>query len=218
MNNLEQQLLPIARRWAGNIPTWEVRRAGIDPSAVRHWAKDNPNVIHPERGVYVWLDPELDFDWENNDTARCVAQGGADAYLWGPSVLELMELGEAGGYYTYVATPTRRRPRDNVRWVRGERNVAGTYRNIPVQPIPHALEAAMPMLDPRKQASALDAVENRYPQYSELVEQLARRYLGPQSPASPVDTGRAAGRVDPVWVRPYLRKDGTSVHGHMRRR
>lgn len=176
MNTLERKLLPIARKWAGNIPTWEVRKAGIDLSSVRHWARNNPDVIHPERGVYVWLDPELDLDWENSDTARCVAQGGADAYLWGPSVLEFMELGEVGGYYTYVAAPTRRRPRGNIRWVRARNTDMDTYRGIPVQSVPEALEASMPMLDPRKQASVLDAVEKRYPQYAPLVARLGKEH------------------------------------------
>lgn len=176
MNTLERKLLPIARKWAGNIPTWEVRKAGIDPSAVRHWAANNPNIIHPERGIYVWIDLDLDFDWETSDTARCVAQGGSDAYLWGPSVLELMELGEVGEYYTYVAIPTRRRPRERIRWV-GERDTRRAYyRNLPVQPLDKALLVSMPMLDPRKQASALDAVERQHPQYASLVATLAKEY------------------------------------------
>lgn len=176
MNTLERKLLPIARKWAGNIPTWEVRKAGIDPSSVRHWAANNPNVRHTERGVYLWLDSELDFDWENSDTACCIAQGGENAYLWGPSVLELMELGEVGEYYTYVATPTRRRPRERVRWVVERDTRCAYYRNLPVQPLHKALQVSMPMLDPRKQASALDAVERQYPQYTPLVITLAKEY------------------------------------------
>ncbi len=34
----------------------------------------------------------------------------------------------------------------------------------------------MPMLDPRKQASALDAVERQHPQYASLVATLAKEY------------------------------------------
>lgn len=51
-----------------------------------------------------------------------------------------------------------------------------TYRGIPVQSVPEALEASMPMLDPRKQASVLDAVEKRYPQYAPLVARLGKEY------------------------------------------
>ncbi|WP_217956580.1 hypothetical protein [Bifidobacterium animalis] len=176
MNTLEQKLLPIARKWSGNIPIWEVREAGIDPSAVRHWAADNPTVTHPARGMYTWLDPELDFDWETTDTARCVAQGGKNAYLWGPSVLELMELGEVGGYYTYVAVPTRRRAQDDIRWIPSADTSISVYRNIPIQSLPDALTASMPMLDPRKQASVLDAVEREHPECRAMVGQLAGQY------------------------------------------
>lgn len=173
---LEQKLLPIARKWSGNIPIWEVRKAGIDPSAVRHWAADNPTVTHPARGMYTWLDPELGFDWEITDIARCVAQGGENAYLWGPSVLELMELGEVGGYYTYVAVPTRRRTQDGIRWIPSADTNISVYRSIPIQPLPDALTASMPMLDPRKQASVLDAVESGYSEYRETVNRLSVQY------------------------------------------
>ena len=44
MKKLEQKLLPIARKWAGNIPVWAAREAGVEASTLRHWAKDNPDV------------------------------------------------------------------------------------------------------------------------------------------------------------------------------
>lgn len=176
MNTLEKKLLPIAKKWAGNIPIWEVKKAGIDPSAVRHWAKDNPNVLHFERGVYTWIDPELDFDLANAETARQVAQGGEDAYLWGPSVLELMEIGDVGEPYTYVAVPKRRRSRPRTWWVIEQGKKTTTYGGIPVQGLEDAITASMPMLDDRKQCSVLDAVENRFPEEKEFIQKVAKEY------------------------------------------
>lgn len=47
---------------------------------------------------------------------------------------------------------------------------------------------------------------------------ITRAYLESQKQEPPVEPTPSAGHGGPVWVRPYLRKDGTIVHGHMRRR
>lgn len=176
MNNLEKQLLPIAQKWAGNIPIWEAKKQGIDPSAIRHWAHNNPNVEHYERGVYTWYNDDDNIDWENSSIARAIATAGPNAYLWGPSVLELMEIGEVGGYDTYISVPTRRRPKENVRWIVETPTQTDTYHNLPIQALQDAITETMPLLDEKKRCSVIDRVRNTYPEMNDFITRTAYEY------------------------------------------
>lgn len=176
MNTLEKKLLPIARKWAGNIPTWEVRHAGIDPSAVRHWAQNNPNVRSGGRGVYTWFCDDPQIDWENNEAARLVSQAGDGAYLWGPTALEFMEIGDVGQNYYDIAVPTRRRPRAGVTWIVERNGSWMLYNGIPTQRPMEAAKAAMPLMEYDKRLSVIDDMLRRFPEYTEELNALEHEY------------------------------------------
>lgn len=163
MTKLEQKLLPIARKWAGNIPVWEAKEAGVEPSTLRHWAKNNPDVENGTRGVYVWYSDDDEIDWDVCETARYLAKAGKDAFLWGPSVLEFMEIGDVGAPGFYIAVPTRRYPQLSVKWVVTKKRTRSKYKGMPVRSLKSAIAVSMPLLDADKRQTVLDDAEKRYP-------------------------------------------------------
>lgn len=176
MNTLERKLLPIARKWAGNIPTWEVRKAGIDPSAVRHWAANNPNVRHTGRGVYTWFSHDPQINWESSEAARLVSQAGEGAYLWGPTALEFMEIGDVGQNYYDIAVTTRRRPREGVSWIVEHDGTWELYNGVPTQSPMEAAVASMPLLEWDKRVSVLEDLRRRFPEAETAIAALEREY------------------------------------------
>ncbi|RYM96745.1 hypothetical protein PG2022B_0344 [Bifidobacterium animalis subsp. animalis] len=179
MRRIEQKLLPIARKWAGNIPVWEARRAGIDDSALRHWAKDNPAVQNTGYGIYTWFCEDSRIDWNYSEVARLVGQAGPGAYLWGPSALELMEVGDVMPVECSIAVPTRRRIRAGVRWITGKKarhSTPSDYRGIPLQSMSDALVDSMPLLEMDKQTSVLEDALRRFPELEPLICELRREY------------------------------------------
>lgn len=178
MKKFEQRLLPIARQWAGNIPVWAAKEAGIDPSALRHWAKDNPDVTNNLRGVYTWYCDDDKINWEYCSTARLLAKAGKGAYLWGPSVLELMEIGDVGSPDLFIAVPKRRRPQFSVKWiVTGEEN-KHKFKGLPMQSLKKAVLSALPILneDPEKKESVILDLMNRSSREQKLAKQIGAEF------------------------------------------
>lgn len=179
MRRIEQKLLPIARKWSGNIPVWEARAVGVDDSALRHWAKDNQDVRNTGYGIYTWFNDDPEIDWGYSDVARYVGQAGPDAYLWGPSALELMEIGDAMPTEYSIAVPKRRRKKPGVRWITkpvSEHTDLTEYKGIPVQSVEDALVDSMPLMERDKQLTALEDALLRFPRLQELVKQLEKEY------------------------------------------
>lgn len=157
---LEDRLLPIARRWHGVIPTWEARNAGIDDSQLRHWALGNPDVDHPERGIYVWWTDDEDVNYEYTHLAQTLASAGEGATLWGPTVVELHGLGAWASPVTHIATYVRKRPKEGVRWHHDTGYRRETAAGLPSQGLNDALAASLPFMDEDKRQAALaDAME-----------------------------------------------------------
>lgn len=176
MTKLEQKLLPIARKWAGNIPVWEAKEAGVEPSTLRHWAKNNPDVENGTRGVYVWYSDDDEIDWDVCETARYLAKAGKDAFLWGPSVLEFMEIGDVGAPGFYIAVPTRRYPQLSVKWVVTKKRTRSKYKGMPVQSLKSAIAVSMPLLDADKRQTVLDDAEKRYPKIKDFLGKVCAEY------------------------------------------
>lgn len=176
MKKLEQKLLPIARKWAGNIPVWAAREAGVEASTLRHWAKDNPDVENGTRGVYVWYTDDDKIDWDVCETARYLAKAGKDAFLWGPSVLEFMELGDVGEPGFYIAVPTRRYPQLSVKWVVTKRKTRSKYKGMPIQSLKDAIVSSMPILDDDKRRTVLDDAAQRYPKIKDFLRKVGAEY------------------------------------------
>lgn len=176
MKNIEQKLLPIVRRWSGNIPVWAAREAGIESSALRHWAASNPDVGNAERGVYTWFCDDDEIDWALCSPARVMAYAGRDAILWGPSALELLEIGDVGQPVYFISVPKRRRPKEFIKWVVTPHRKAMEFKGLKVQPLKEALVTSMPFLDSVKRESVLSDVLNRFPDVREEAEQIGVKY------------------------------------------
>ena len=76
--------------------------------------------------------------------AESVALVGADAYLFGESVLALCELAPTNPYRIFVATPRRVRknlPDDIIVTQRAERGDVGSVEGIPSQTVPAAIRS-----------------------------------------------------------------------------
>lgn len=170
LTKFEKRLLPIARVWHGVIPTWEARRRNIDMSELRRWASRNPDVDHPERGIYLWWvdDPRVDF--ERMGLARKLAKTGPDAVLWGPSVIDLMELGTWWSPATFIADIRYRKSSEAIIYKKDTGFARQRLYGLPAQNAKDALKASKPYLDSDKWEEVLkDAEERDLIQAGELV-------------------------------------------------
>jgi hypothetical protein len=161
MKAIERKLLPIVRKWHGVIPVWEARREGVDASALRHWAAENPDVEHLGRGVYAWYVDDDDVDWENMPLAKALAWAGPESFLWGPTVLECEQLGTVGGFRTCLAVPKRRRRDDSVAWKVTGKKADSQEFGLPSQNIRSAIYDSMPYLDSDKRSEVLYDAQSR---------------------------------------------------------
>lgn len=159
----EKRLLPIARRWHGVIPVWAARGEGIDPSQLRHWAAGNDDVDHPARGIYVWFNDDPRTDYRYTHLARALAEAGPGAAFYGPTVVQLLDLGGWGAQLLDIAVPTRRRPRRGIRWHHDTGFPRRKLHGLSIQEPRLAIIAALPVMDDDKTAMVLlDAVDGGY--------------------------------------------------------
>lgn len=179
-DSIEERLLPVARKWAGNIPVWAAVQAGIAAASIRRWAAGNPDVICGLPGVYTWYCDDDGIDWDATDTARFLAFAGPGAFLWGPSVLEFMDIGDVGGVDYDICVPKRRRPRYGVRWVVSDDDSdVVEYRGLRMQSLRRAVACAMPVLDRDKQDSVIVDIRNHFPSERTFINAVAARYGSP---------------------------------------
>lgn len=157
----ERRLLPIARRWNGVIPTWETDRAGIDPSQLRHWASGNPDVDHPQRGIYLWWADDPRIRAGLTTPSRELAAAGPDAALWGPSVVDLLELGTWMSPAIFIASPNRRRSDGPLVYKRDAGFARQRIKGLAAQNTSDALRVSRRYMDSDKWAEAVADAERR---------------------------------------------------------
>lgn len=175
MNALERRLTPIARTWAGNIPIWYAKKQGIDASAIRHWAKDNPNVSHPMHGIYYWSNDDECINDAASYPLLILAKLGEGSYLWGPSVFQYLELGTPAAPYTFAAARGRRTPIDGVR-IQKATETPVLYKGVPCQPLIDAAATVMPTMSDYEREDLLRDIIDEYPQYTSAAEDLGAQY------------------------------------------
>ena len=103
-------------------------------------------------------------------------EAGKDAFLWGPSVLEFMELGDVGEPGFYIAVPTRRYPQLSVKWVVTKKKTRSKYKGMPIQSLKDAIVSSMPILDDDKRRTVLDDAAQRYPRIKDFLRKVGAEY------------------------------------------
>lgn len=185
---IESRLRPVWRRWHGVIPVWAAAQAGVPADRLRRWAYRNPDVDHPERGVYLWYpdctgdDANIGADWRLIKFASALAWAGPEARLWGPSVVELAHLGTFGGGDVCLEIPKPRHPHDGISWITNGTDASDStvmVLGLPCQPIPDALESAATCIDQDKFGEAVDAASRRGLINEPTADMLRQRYLTP---------------------------------------
>ena len=181
-------LMPIWRAWHGIIPAWAAKQKGVKPNTLAAWARRNPDVDHLDHGVYAWYpdnDDAENIDWDLTRFARALAYAGPDAYLWGPTVLELNHIGTYTSRNTCIATPTRRRVKQGVTWKTTVTPASDTICGMPSQTVFEALTSSRGMFDNAKYRQALDDAVNRH-----LIDDTQRETLGYSLKRHPADLPR----------------------------
>ncbi|MCI1649177.1 MAG: hypothetical protein LKI26_00825 [Bifidobacterium tibiigranuli] len=159
LTKFERRVAPIARRWHGIIPTWELRNAGIDGGQFRRWAESNDDVLRDYRGVYTWKEaPQA--DWEYTNLARELAKAGPGAALWGPTVLALLHLGTWASQTIYIAAYGRRKSSRRIVYMHDNGFARIRLHGMAAQNVRDALLCSKAFLDEDKWGEcAQDAVE-----------------------------------------------------------
>lgn len=173
-SRLERELLPIARRWHGVIPTWDARARGIDPARIRKWAAHNPDVAHPQRGIYIWFNDDPRTDYRYTHFAQILASYGPDAYLWGPTVVELLHYGDWASPSTHVSTYIRPRKKPGIIWRKDHGEKRAVFHHLPIQPPRQAIIDALPYMDWDKQLNVLDDAVQRGTFTQEEADEMVR--------------------------------------------
>lgn len=103
---------------------------------------------------------------ENDSYAEAVARLGSDAYLFGESVIAMLELAPTNPSYICVATPhrTRRKLPSYIRVKKpGKSDKIVLYDGIPSQDVATAIRSARAtMMDDRLQAASEEAMRQGY--------------------------------------------------------
>jgi hypothetical protein len=159
LTTFERRVAPIARKWHGVIPTWELKNAGIDGGQFRRWAEHNEDVLHNSRGVYTWLDaPHA--DWQYTDFSRILAKAGPGAVLWGPTVLDALQLGTWMSQAIYIAVYGKRHSSHRIVYMHDTGFPRIKLYGMPAQNVRDALLSSKNILDDDKwEECAEDAVE-----------------------------------------------------------
>jgi hypothetical protein len=160
LTKFEKRIAPIAKRWHGVIPTWELAEHGIDGGQFRNWANHNPDVDHDSYGMYTWWDTPGE-QWDYTHIARALAAAGPGAALWGPTVVDLMNLGTWQSQTLYIAVAGRRKSENGIVYVHDTGFPRIKLLGMPAQNPAAALESSQPYLDWDKWEEAVDAARER---------------------------------------------------------
>lgn len=108
-------------------------------------------------------DDAENIDWDLTRFARALAYAGPDAYLWGPSVVELLGLGGWASPRMHVATYKRRHDTDNIKHHHDTGFPRSQVHGLPIQEPSMAIRDALPYMDDDKRLMVLqDAIEQGY--------------------------------------------------------
>lgn len=161
---IENRLRPVWSKWNGVIPVWAAEQAGVKRSDLLKWADDNPDVDVINSEVLTWYPdyPESEsFDWDNRSSIISLAEAGPDAYLWGPSVVELSRLGTWGSGITFLATPKKQPKKTGIYWIVTGKKADNTIDGLPAQSIKDAIVSSVRYLDSDKFAEVLEDASNQ---------------------------------------------------------
>lgn len=163
--SIAERLRPIAAKYGGVIPVWAAQDVGVRADCLRRWASRRDDVDSTLKGVYVWYDENNpDINWDRQYICEALAWAGKDAWLWGPQVLELADLGTASIERTFfLGSRRRRRKTDWIRWLTNPLPELTYIHGLPCQPVKDALISASFFFDGEQLADAVDdAIRMKY--------------------------------------------------------
>lgn len=133
----------------------EAKELGISVRELRRWVESG-RLESPARGVYrISNFPASQFD----DFATAVESVGRDAYLYGESVLAMLNLTPTNPTWIYVSTPRRVRkhlPSNIVLCQDSDASNPEYYEGVRSQKVAKAIEAAQATVRPDRLLSAID--------------------------------------------------------------
>lgn len=108
--------------------------------------------------------------------ARAVAWAGPEAYIWGPSVLEQLGIGDVGGFKLFLAVPKGRRSSEFVSWHVTEHKADDTIAGLPCENPRDAVFDGLPYLDSDKQERVIADAAYRGLITADEAKELEERY------------------------------------------
>ena len=176
MNTLERKLpCPIARKWAATSPHAKCAKAGIGPSAVRHWAQPTTPTSSIQNAAYTCGSTHPDLDLGKPATRRAASRKAAPTHTCGAKRPRTPHGTRRSGRILHVCRhPHTQTVTERIGWV-GERDTRRAYyRNLPVQPLDKALLCRCPCSTRANRHPHWTPWRGQHPQYASLVATLAK--------------------------------------------
>jgi hypothetical protein len=165
-NKTYKAVLETARKNYGVFTVADLKKKGVSPEAVRQFAINNDDVEHYSKGVYTFYgDPDDKISYAYTDYARAVAAGGKDAFLYGDTVLGMLNLATACPPKNFVAVPRyTTNAKSAIKKIRYNPHPGEItkYLGLPCQTLKHALIHSTEVPKYRLLEAADWGVENNY--------------------------------------------------------
>jgi predicted transcriptional regulator of viral defense system len=182
-NKTYEAILDVARNNYGVFTTAQLRERGISPESVRQFAYKNNSIRRDAKGVYtLYEDPEDIIDYEFTEYAQAVAIGGKKSFLYGDTVLAMLDLATVIPRKDYVAVPWRTTSKNElikkIRYIPKKDEVV-QYNGLPAQHLKIAILKSIEAPTYKLRIAAVQCYKEKlltYQEKEDVLNKLDNRY------------------------------------------